>query len=55
MADYSRPGDPDRGGPVRWLSITVYAQKENKRPIGYAAWPEEEPPAVVKKKKRKKK
>ena len=29
--------------PAPHQSITIYALKENKRPIGYAPWPTEKP------------
>jgi hypothetical protein len=50
--DYTLPSDPHRDIPTRWMSITVYAQKTNKRPVGYLPWPEDPPPAKVKKKKK---
>lgn len=38
-------------------SVTIYALRENKRPVGFAPWPEEpaEAPAPKKAKKPKKK
>ncbi len=35
-------------------SVIVHALRENKRPIGYAPWPDEPEPVKRKKRKRKK-
>lgn len=36
-------------------SVIVHALKKNKRPIGFAPWPEEQEPAKSEKRKRKRK
>ena len=41
---------PDRNPP----GIVVHALRENKRPIGFAPWPEERLPEKPKKKRKKK-
>lgn len=57
---------PETANPFIWFpekpsksghSITIYALKENRRPVGFAPWPEEpaEAPAPKKAKKPKKK
>lgn len=52
---YTLPSDPFRDITPRSSSITVYAQKANKRPVGYLPWPEvPEPEPAPKVKKRKK-
>lgn len=37
-----------------YLSITVAALRENKRPVGFAPWPEEPAPRAKDKRKKKK-
>lgn len=51
--NYTLPSDPNRNIKPRWMNITVYAQKMNKRPVGYLPWPEEELAKAKKKQKKR--
>jgi len=45
--------DPSDYGWLGPPAITIHVLKENKRPIGFAPWPEEEVPEEPKKRKKK--